>query len=332
MIQRHSERLTHLEGFRNKSVKTILFLGGMGFIGKNLIEVFSQSGHYRCLTFNHPNFVAESSPVFQSVPIFLGDVRDGASLAKVLMENPVDILFHLVTTTVPSSSNQNIPFDIESNLVGTVQILELAVKYGVKKVVFLSSGGTVYGIPLSNPVPETAPTNPICSHGIVKLAAERYLHLYRHLYGLEYLVCRVSNPYGEYHYSAIQGLINVVLRKILKGEEVVIWGDGSAMRDYIFVKDVSNAILKLIEAGVADDIVNIGSGRGTSIKEILELIRCEIGSFVVKYQASRSFDVPEIVLDTTKLHSHISHKLISIPEGLRRTVTWLRQPDREIQS
>lgn len=313
-------------------MKTILFVGGMGFIGKNLVEVFSQSGEYHCLVFNRGNFVSEPSPVFKQVPVFIGDVRAGDTLAKVLMDHPVDILCHLVSTTVPSTSNQNMAFDIESNLMGTVRILDLAVKHKVKKVVFLSSGGTVYGIPRFNPVPETAPISPICSHGIVKVAVEQYLHLYRHLYGLEYLVCRISNPYGEYHHSAIQGLINVVLRKIIQGEEVVVWGDGQTVRDYIFVKDAAHAILKLIAAGVSDAVVNIGSGQGTSINEVLELIRSELGIFPVSYRESRSFDVPQIVLDTTKLHAHISHVLTPMPEGLRATIEWTKRRQQSNQA
>src|ERR1700749_935581 len=185
-------------------MKSILFLGGMGFIGKNLIEVFARSGSYRCFVFNNENFIHEPSPLFKNLPVFIGDIRNGDSLAKVLAAYQIDILCHLVSTTVPSTSNGNMALDIESNLVGTIRVLDLAVKYGVKKILFLSSGGTVYGIPRSNPVAETAPTNPICSHGIVKVAVEHYLHLYRHLYGLEYLACRVSNPFGEYHYSTIQ--------------------------------------------------------------------------------------------------------------------------------
>jgi UDP-glucose 4-epimerase len=306
-------------------MKTILFLGGMGFIGKNLVEAFLQSGEYRCLVFNSGNFIPEPSLLFKQVPIYVGDACAGDVLAKVLTEHPVDILCHLVSTTVPSTSNQNMAFDIESNLKGTVQILDLAVKHGVKKVVYLSSGGTIYGIPRSNPVSEDAPTNPICSHGIVKVAVEKYLHLYQHLYGLEYLVCRVSNPYGEYHHSKIQGIINVVLGKILKGEEIVIWGDGNTVRDYMYVKDTAQIILKLIRAGVSNEIVNIGSGSGTSINEVLHLIRHELGNFPVSYREARSFDVGKIVLDTTKLHSHISHVLMPMPDGLWATIEWTKR-------
>ena len=136
----------------------------------------------------------------------------------------------------------------------------------------------------------------------------------------------MSNPYGEYHNSSIQGVINVVLRKILKGEDVVVWGDGRTVRDYIYVKDVAGIIVKLMEAGVSDAIVNIGSGSGTSINEILERIRQELGVFQVSYREARTFDVPEIILDTTRLRSYVPHVLTPMSEGLRMTIDWLTDP------
>ena len=169
-------------------MKSILFLGGMGFIGKNLIEAFSRTENYRCFVFNNDNFIPELSSVFKNVPVFIGDIRNVDNLEKLLAGHSFDILCHLASTTVPSTSNGSMVFDIESNLMGTVRVLDLAIKHGVKKVVFLSSGGTVYGIPHTNPVSETAPANPICSHGIVKVAVEHYLHHYRQRYGLEYNV------------------------------------------------------------------------------------------------------------------------------------------------
>jgi UDP-glucose 4-epimerase len=284
-------------------MKKMLFLGGTGFLGKNLLEAFVQAGEYECVVFDKQGFPAEAPAIFQEVPVCLGNFEDRDRLREVLQQHPAEVLVHLVSTTIPSSSNLDIALDIESNLVATVQLLDLARQYNIRKVVFLSSGGTVYGIPSSNPVSETAPTNPICSHGIVKLAAEKYLQLYRHLYGLEYLICRVSNPYGEYHHSPVQGLINVVLRRIVKGEEVVIWGDGSTIRDYIYVKDVADAIMKLVQNDAFNQVVNVGSGQGLSINQVLTLVQKELGSFPVRYERGRAFDVPALVLDCAKLRS-----------------------------
>jgi UDP-glucose 4-epimerase len=308
-------------------MKKIMFLGGTGFIGKNLVEAFVKAGGYDCVVFGKHGFPAEAAPLFLNMPVCLGDSLDRKSLREAFKTHSPEILVHLVTSTIPSSSNQDMISDIKSNLVGTLQMLDLARECGVKKVVFLSSGGTVYGIPRSNPVSETAPTNPICSHGIGKLAVEKYLQLYHHMFGLEYLICRVSNPYGEYHHSPVQGLINVMLRRILKGEEVVIWGDGTTIRDYIYVKDVADAILKLVQNDAFNQVVNIGRGQGLSVNQVLTLVQKELGSFPVRYEPGRAFDVPALVLDSAKLRSLIPCEFTSVEEGLRSTVAWLRKYD-----
>jgi UDP-glucose 4-epimerase len=131
---------------------------------------------------------------------------------------------HLVSTTLPKSSNLAPAYDVESNLVGTIRLLELAVRRGMRKVVFVSSGGTVYGIPRSIPIVETDPTEPISSYGITKLAIEKYLHLFHVMHGLDYSILRLSNPYGEgQRLNASQGAVAVFMGKVLDGEPIEIW-------------------------------------------------------------------------------------------------------------
>ena len=239
-------------------------------------------------------------------------------------ENQIDIDIHLIGTTVPSISNENIIYDIDSNLVNTIKLLNIMKQYQIKNIIFPSSGGTVYGI-LKREHKESGPTTPVCSYGIMKLTTEKYLYLYNYLYGINFLILRPSNPFGEYHKSVQQGLINVVLEKILNGKIIEIWGDGSVVRDYIYIKDLVRIIVDLIEKNIQDEIINIGSGRGYSINEILTIIREEIGDFPLKYVEARKVDVPYLILNIDKLRTFLDINLMGIEEGIKKTYDWLKK-------
>jgi len=159
----------------------------------------------------------------------------------------------------------------------------------------------------------------------MKLAIEKYLYLYNYLYGIKYLILRLSNPFGEYHKNPLQGLINVVLEKVLNGETIEVWGDGSTVRDYIYIKDTVRIMVDLIEKNIQNDILNIGSGRGYSINEILTIIREKVGNFPLKFVEARAIDVPYLVLNNDKLKTFLIINLIGIEEGVKRTYEWLKK-------
>lgn len=159
----------------------------------------------------------------------------------------------------------------------------------------------------------------------MKLTTEKYLYLYNYLYGINYLILRLSNPFGKYHRNIQQGLINVVLEKILNGESIEIWGDGSVVRDYIYIKDIVRIMVDLIEKNVQNEIINIGYGRGYSINEILTIIREEIGDLSLKYVEERKVDVPYLILNIDKLRTFIDINLIGIEEGIKKTYDWLKK-------
>jgi len=253
-----------------------------------------------------------------------GDFISEADVAEALVG--CDICIHLVSTTLPKSSNTDAVFDVETNVAGTVRLLNHAVTAGVKKIIFLSSGGTVYGKPRYLPIDEAHPTDPICSYGITKLAIEKYLGLYQQLHGLDYTVLRPSNPFGERQRTqASQGAVAVFLSKVLRGEKIEIWGDGSAVRDYIYVADLVSAILAVMDYRGADRVFNIGSGRGFNLNEVLEGIELVTGRKADKiYTAGRAFDVPVSILDISKARTALKWS----PEtpfavGLRKTIEWV---------
>ncbi len=212
-----------------------------------------------------------------------------------------DLVFHLASSTYPSTSNVDAAFDLESNLVGAVRMLRTAVDYRVRRVVFVSSGGTVYGLPRQSPIPEDHPTDPICSYGIHKLAIEKYLYLHRTLNELDSVVLRVSNMYGEFqNLERPLGAVAHFVKRAVGGVPIELWGDGSIRRDFIHVDDVVDALLRTIGYSGPERVFNVGSGHSASLNELVDLIRQRVGQVVVNHQPARSFDVQENVLDVRR--------------------------------
>ncbi len=304
-------------------LKKVLILGGFGFIGTSLTEELLNRGNYKIIIFEAKKVIIQNPDILNSVKVYYGDFHNEKDYEIIFKENKIDLVIHLIGTTVPSISNENIIYDIHSNLINTIKLLNIVNRYKIKKIVFLSSGGTVYGIS-KNKRKESDPTTPICSYGIMKLTVEKYLYLYNYLYGINFLILRPSNPFGEYHTSTQQGLINVVLEKILNGEPIEIWGDGSVVRDYIYIKDFVRILVDLIEKDIKNEIINIGSGRGYSINEVLTIIKKEIGNFPLEYVEARKVDVPYLVLNIDKLRTCFGINLMSFEDGIKKTYNWLK--------
>jgi UDP-glucose 4-epimerase len=206
-------------------------------------------------------------------------------------------------------------------------MLEKCVELGVKKVVFISSGGTVYGRPAQLPIAETGATDPECSYGITKLTIEKYLALYHHLHGLDYVVVRPSNPFGSrQNPQGIQGAIPVFLGKVAKGESIEIWGDGEVVRDYLYIDDLVDGVYLAAMSESQDRIFNLGSGKGNSLNEIVGSIRTVTGVSVrVNYNPGRSFDVPKIWLDISRAGKQLGWApKISLDDGMLRTWNFIR--------
>lgn len=300
-----------------------LILGG-GFLGSHLSEALFAQG-YSVRIFDRPNLHRFQS---KAVEWFEGDFINREHVAQAV--SGCDVIYHLISTTLPRSSNENPVYDVETNVVGTLHLLEVAQKNNIKKVVFVSSGGTVYGIPKEVPIKESHPTEPICSYGIGKLAIEKYLNLFHLLHGMEYCVLRLANPFGErQRVAAAQGAVAVFLNKALHNQVIEIWGDGSVMRDYFYVSDAVSAMTKALTYEGSGRIFNIGSGVGQSLNEILDAIENLLGASVKRsYLPARAFDVPVSVLDISKAAELLSWRpQVSFSEGLSRTARWLKKND-----
>ena len=306
-----------------------IIIGGGGFIGSHVAEALLAEGH-QVTVFDRAETPNLNLLKERGASLSIGDFSNSEDLESAL-ENQ-DVIFHLLSTTVPQTSNEDPSYDVETNVIGTLRLLDAARKADIKKVIFASSGGTVYGLPQEIPIKETHPTDPTSSYGIGKLIIEKYLYMYWTLYGLDYCILRIANAYGERQRpTATQGVIPVFLERALKNNEVVVWGDGSVMRDYIFIADITSALVKALTYSGEMKIFNIGSGQAHSLRDVIHAIERVTGRpLKVKYTEGRSFDVPISVLDISRARSYLNWApAISLFEGIARMYAWMsKQPER----
>jgi len=300
----------------------ILILGGNGFIGSHLVDRLLGEGQTVRVFDKYEERYRKPLPL---VDYRFGDFGNRGLLAEALVG--IDTVIHLVSTSLPKTSNDDPAYDVQSNVIETLFLLEKCVEMGIKKVVFISSGGTVYGRPVQVPIPEDSPTEPQCSYGITKLTIEKYLALYQQLHGLDYTIVRPSNPFGSrQNPHGIQGAIPVFLGKAVQGEPVEIWGDGSVVRDYLYIDDLVEGIIQVLAYTGAQKVFNLGSGKGHSLNDLVRVIEAVMGSAVqVTYKEARSFDIPEIVLDITKAQRELNWSpRTEIKAGIQATWEFVR--------
>ena len=296
-----------------------LVLGGSGFMGTHLVERLLEGSHFVRVYDRGPNSFRVLPPEAEYMEGELGN----HGLIREAVEG-MEVVYHCVSTTLPKTSNDDPIYDVRSNLVDTIQLLEACVAAKVRKIIFASSGGTVYGVPETVPIGEDHPTNPISSYGVVKLAIEKYLGLFHYLYGLDYAVLRISNPYGPYQDpKGQQGAIAVFLHHVYAGRPISIWGDGGVVRDYLYISDLMDALERAAEA--EPQVLNIGSGRGTSLNELVRLMAEVVGEQpAVEYLPARALDVPVSVLDIGRARAELGWSpKTELAEGIARTWDWV---------
>lgn len=305
----------------------ILLLGAAGFIGTNLtFELAKDPKNTITLVDKSENYfgpVQEKN--YDNVIIKESNLALETDFDELLQGH--DILYHLVSTTVPSTANQQIPQELTANVVFSANLFEACVRCDVKKVVFISSGGTVYGKEVNCPLKEKTVTNPISSYGIQKVTIEKLLYLYRYMYGLDYRIIRLANPYGPYQRpNGVLGAVTNFTYKALKGEEIAVYGDGSVVRDFIYIDDAVRAIMKIVNGENKHLIFNLGCGYGTSIKEVLETIQAALGiEMNVVYKEGRKVDVPVNYLDISRYEKYYGAlNPVSLFDGVKMTAEFMK--------
>jgi UDP-glucose 4-epimerase len=301
-----------------------LILGGSGFIGSHLIRALRRQGH-EVLGYSRHKPGASAVSVGGEAPWVIGDLANRVLVADAL--RGIDICFHLISTTLPKTSNDDPVNDIQTNVCDTVALLQEAITAKVRRFVFISSGGTVYGVPKCVPIDETHVLEPTSSYGIGKLAIEHYLRLFHALHGLNHVILRLSNPFGPgQNPNRSQGAVSVFLQRVLQNREIEIWGDGSVVRDYVYIEDAIQGILAATNYSGAERTFNIGSGTGRSLNQLIEMIEVVSGKRArVRYLPKRDFDVPANILSVTLAARVLGYRpTTSFESGLLRTLHWLQ--------
>ena len=305
-----------------------LLMGGSGFIGASLaLKIAAESNASVKVACRHPERARRLVGIgnIETIRAEFGRGCDFASLVR-----GVDVVVHLVSSTVPNRSNLSVPDEFE-DIPATAELLETCCSSSVSRVLFVSSGGTVYGKG-EPPFPENAPTWPISSYGLQKVAIEKLLHLYGHLRGLDYRIVRPSNPCGPFQSPfGGQGVIAAFVRAALVGEDLVLFGDGSVVRDFLYIDDLTDGLLRVLRHEGSSRVFNLGSGCGMSIIDVARTILSLIPSNSrIRFAEGRDVDVPENVLDMSRFESEVgSLHLTDFEEGILRTAdqqrTFLRR-------
>lgn len=302
-----------------------LVIGGGGFIGSYLVPLLVLSG--RCVT-----VLGRRRQALYSLPegvSYLGGDFASADLIRRLLDSHHEII-HLAYATVPNTSFENPLGDLQDNLPPSVRLFsEIAERGG--RLIFISSGGTVYGEAINLPICEDHPTHPISPYGITKLTLENYARLYRVTHDLNYVCLRPSNAYGvgQRPFTG-QGFIATAIASAIKGMPIRIFGSNGTVRDYLHVRDLAAGILAALERGRSSETYNLGSGVGYSNLEVLELL-CPILArsgfgMVVEHLPERLFDVHANVLDSSKLFTDTGWlPMVGYGDGLEEMVNWLRE-------
>ncbi len=308
-------------------MKRILILGADGFLGSNLIKaLLKKNEEYSIRAFDlfKDDCSRNLEEVKNKIEFFPGNFLNKGDLENALKD--IDYVFHFISLTTPGSSYNDPLIDVETNIKGTVVLLEECVKNKVKRIVFSSSGGAIYGNQERETFVESDLTNPISPYAISKLTIEKYLEFYRIRFGLDYLILRYANPYGPgQDVFGSQGIIPIFLNLVKNEKTISIFGDGENVRDYIFIDDLVDKTIKIFELKSKYRIYNIGSGVGKTINEIVNLIRvCSQKDIKVQNCPARDIDVRRVVLDTVRIQSEIEYKLdISLEKGIEKTWNWL---------
>jgi UDP-glucose 4-epimerase len=298
-----------------------LVLGGGGFIGQNLVLRLQDAGA-ELSVYGRSGQTAELS----NVAWHRGLLTDDKAVAEALKGK--NVVFHLIGNSTPSSSLSDPAAELSDFVIPTLRLLEQCVRQKIPKVIFASSGGTIYGPTAKTPIVETAPLNPATPYGIGKVAVEHYMRMYRENTELQAISLRIANPFGPLQSPyRKQGVVSTFIHKALMREKIEVWGDGSIVRDFVYIDDLVDAFLRAALYEGPFGAFNIGGGEGQSVRGILDTISRMLNLTPnVEYRPSRKLDVPNNVLDVTLVEKEMEWRAQTpLAVGLERTADWLRR-------
>jgi len=273
----------------------IIVLGGNGFIGSHFVKHAVRAGHRVTVV---DLLAVPRHPHGETFEFCLAGTIELATRIDLL--RAADVIVHCASSTVPATANADPVRDITENLVPLVTLLNAMGQAGLSRIVYLSSGGAVYGPPHTVPIGETHPLDPISAYGVTKVAAEKYLGMYAASRGLQPTIVRPANPYGvDQGKIGLLGAVTTFLNLLAADEAATIWGDGSIVRDFVHIDDVSRLLLAAVEQD-RGGVYNCGSGTGCSLTVLIDTIAAVTGRrLTTRFEPARTFDPPRIVLDIT---------------------------------
>lgn len=301
-------------------MNNILLIGGAGFIGSNIIAQLRNTKKDCEISVLEPEFASLHRLNGMHVNVYRGELGNIDLIKSIISENRIDVVIHLVSTLIPGSNFDDYQREFTDVIFPSIKLMEICCERNIKFVYF-SSGGTVYGDRKGMLVPfnEGESLAPISYYGWSKQMMENSILYMHRTQNLNYLIIRPSNPYGKgQNLHGKQGLIAVALGKILAGEKIQVWGDGNTIRDFIYIDDLGKAVVDILTNDtIVNETINIGSGVGYSINDIIEVLREIVVEEVrVEYIAARQVDVSSVVLDITKLKNFINFQPRGIKEGV----------------
>lgn len=298
-------------------MKNILILGASGFIGKNIIENLLSDNFNIILSGIELNSLSETIKTNKGITLMPSKLKNIRYIKSIIEENKIDIVIHLVSTLIPSSGYREFKNEIIDVIQPTFELLDyLSTKN--QTIIFFSSGGTIYG-EANKRIKENHKLEPITYYGYSKLIIEDYIRLLSRKGSLKYIILRPSNVFGNYQrIEAQQGFIAVALGKIISNKPIEIWGDGKTIRDYIYVKDVAEVVNKIIKLNIINETLNVGSGIGTSLLEIIDFLQIHFDKKIeILFKDKRTVDLDKMILDVSKLISIIDFSPTSIEQGIQ---------------
>ena len=298
-------------------IKSVLIIGGNGFIGSNLSRHLADRG-WKVTSFD----IVMPQVTDSRVEYIMGDFFDDNVLANAIKGK--EIIYHALSTVNPGNSNEKYMMGYGRDFIQTIKLFDM-LKEQNAKLIFLSSGGTVYGVQEEQPIKESASARPINHYGNVKLCIENTLRVFDIQAKSKMMIARISNPYGPgQDHSKGVGFIDAVVRKTLAGEPVEVWGDGEIIRDYIYIEDVCKMLGNLAEYEGEETVFNVSSATGTSQNEIINIVKEIDDSVSCVYKPGRSVDVRKIILDNSKIMSVSPVELMGIKDGIRSVYNYLK--------
>ena len=301
----------------------ILVTGGAGFIGSNVSDALVKDGYEVAIVDNLSTGKEEN--INPEIKFYNVDLLDLESLEFVFREFKPDIVNHLAAQIDVRKSVKDPAFDAETNIIGSINLFTLSINYGVRRIIFSSTGGALYGEPSNLPATEDTPIEPLSPYGVSKYCVENYLNYFKRLYGIERVILRYANVYGPRQDPLGEaGVIAIFIGKILKGERPIIYGDGTQTRDYIFVEDVVRANLLALTG--KEGTYNIGTGIETSVNKLVEILSEVFGKKIEPiYADERPGEVKRIALDGTLAKEVLGFvPQYSLYEGIKKTVEWFK--------